>query len=236
MSKAYLTIDDGPTKNTKGIIDFLNSKNIKPLMFFVGENICKNRDIGIYAIQNGAIIGNHSYSHPEFSNLSLDECISEIERQEEQVNLLYKDAGVTREYKLFRFPYGDKGGKNKDALQKYFREHGFSRIDDSEIKYDWYHENNLNTDYDVLWTFDFAEYMLEYEPGFTYDTILSRINDVNPKIGGSLFASNVHNIILIHDHEETDAVCPNYFYNLINYVLEKGVEFVNPKFIISSSN
>jgi peptidoglycan/xylan/chitin deacetylase (PgdA/CDA1 family) len=90
MSKAYLTIDDGPTKNTRAFIDFLISKNITPIMFFYGEQICKERENGIYAIQKGAVIGNHSYTHPHFSELNLDECISEIECQEDQIDCYTK--------------------------------------------------------------------------------------------------------------------------------------------------
>jgi len=231
MSKAYLTIDDGPTKNTKAFTDFLMSKDITPIMFFYGEQISEERENGIYAIQNGAIIGNHSYTHPHFSELDLDECISEIERQEEQIDLLYKDAGVTRKYKLFRFPYGDKGGKNKNILQEYLANNGFSRIDDTEIKYEWYQENKLNKDYDIFWTFDFTEYKLEYDNEFTYDSILDLINGDKPKTGGPLLGQNINNIVLIHDHEKTEEVSPNYFYNIINYVLDRGVEFVKPKFI-----
>jgi peptidoglycan-N-acetylglucosamine deacetylase len=231
MSKAYLTIDDGPTKNTKEFIDFLVSKNIKPIMFFSGEQICKERENGIYAIQKGAVIGNHSYTHPHFSDLNLDECISEIESQEEQIDLLYKEAGVIRKYKLFRFPYGDKGGENKDALQEYLKKNGFVRIDDIQIKYEWYYENKLNKDYDVFWTFDFKEYELEYDNGFTYSDILNVIHDDKPETGGILLRPNVNNIVLIHDHEKTEEVCQNYFYKIINHALENGVEFIEPKFI-----
>lgn len=232
MSKAYLTIDDGPTKNTRKIIDFLNGKDITPIMFFYGEQIKREREAGIYAIQQGAIIGNHSYSHKHFSELDLNECISEIERQEEIIDSLYRDAGVERKYKLMRFPYGDKGGKNKDALQKYLKEHGFCRIDDTVITYDWYAENKLNTDIDVLWTFDFTEYKMEYDKKFNLDDILNKINDGNPKVGGALIGQDdVHNIVLIHDHEKTDEICKNYFVKLINYVLDCGVKFVKPKFL-----
>lgn len=232
MSKAYLTIDDGPTKNTKGIIDFLNGKEITPIMFFYGEQINKAKEEGIYAIQNGAIIGNHSFSHPHFSDIEFEESISEIERQEEQIDLLYKSAGVDRKYKLFRFPYGDKGGKNQKALQEYLASHGFCRINDIPIDYDWYHKANLDKDYDVLWTFNFCEYQLTHNIGFTYDDILKKINDDNPETGGPLLAPNVHNIILIHDHENTEELRAGYFFELINYVLDKGVEFVKPMFMI----
>lgn len=231
MSKAYLTIDDGPTKNTKAIIDFLVTKNIRPIMFFYGKQVCKYRDEGIYAIRNGAIVVNHSYTHPHFSEISLDECISEIERQEEQIELLYKDAGVARRYKLFRFPYGDKGGENQSMVQEYLINNGFNKIDDALIKYDWYYDCNLDKHRDVYWTFDFLEYELGHDNGFTYGDVLDRIHDDAPKQGGPLLKAEEFNIVLIHDIERTEEVYPNYFCKIINYVIDNGVEFIEPKFI-----
>jgi peptidoglycan/xylan/chitin deacetylase (PgdA/CDA1 family) len=230
MSKAYLTIDDGPTKNTKAIMDFLISKNIIPIMFFDGIQIIKAREQGIYAIQKGAIVGNHSFTHPHFSDLDLDESICEIELQQEQIDLLYKDAGVIRKYKLFRFPYGDKGGKNKNALQEYLKKSGFSKFDDSKIKYPWYYDEGLDKDIDIFWTFDFLEYKLASCES-TFAHILNKINDMNPKKGGILLKPDEYNIVLIHDHEDTEEVYPNYFNKIINYVLYHGVEFIKPEFI-----
>ena len=63
MSKAYLRIDDSPSKITRSFIDYLSEKNINPIIFAVGENIDNNFDSALYALKKGAIIGNHSYSH-----------------------------------------------------------------------------------------------------------------------------------------------------------------------------
>lgn len=82
------------------------------------------------------IIGNHSYSHPQFSELSFEDGIKEIEKCEEILNKLYRDAGVERKYRPFRFPYGDKGGVHKDEYQEYFKSHGFSKLNDTEISVD----------------------------------------------------------------------------------------------------
>ena len=117
MSKAILTIDDIASKNTPAIVDYLCEKHIKAVLFAVGENVEKYFDEAVYALQKGMIVGNHSYSHPSFSKLSLEEGIAEIEKNEEVLTRLYEKAGVAREAKVFRFPYGDKGGENKEALQ-----------------------------------------------------------------------------------------------------------------------
>lgn len=232
MSQAYLTIDDISTENTPILMDYLNEKGITPILFSVGENVEAHWEEAQYALEKGAIIGNHSYTHPHFSELSLSECINQIEKQEDILNKLYLSAGIERTYKILRFPYGDKGGKNKDALQKYLKDNNFCRIDDSNINFDWYQESALNTDIDIFWTFDFAEYMLKDKNGYTYQSILERIHDNNPSTGGDLLNKNSHHIILIHDHIETEKFLPNYFKKLIDYVIASGVEFIQPKFII----
>jgi peptidoglycan/xylan/chitin deacetylase (PgdA/CDA1 family) len=215
MSKAYLTIDDVTTENTPNIIDYLSDKGITPILFSVGQHIETHWNEAIYALKMGAIIGNHSYSHPHFSELTLSECFNEIEKQEDVLNELYQEAGVERNYKLIRFPYGDKGGNNKEDLQNYLKKNHFCRIDDSNINFDWYKKCALDTDIDVFWTFDFREYMLEYNNGYTYESILHRIHDNNPPTGGVLLEKSSHHIILIHDHIETEKVMPNYLKHLL---------------------
>lgn len=232
MSKAYLTIDDVTTVNTPKIINYLSGKGITPILFSVGYQIEAHWDEALYALKMGAIIGNHSYSHPYFSELTLSECFSEIAKQENVLNELYQAAGVDRKYKLIRFPYGDKGGKNKEDLQNYLKKNYFCRIDDSYINFDWYKESALDVDVDVLWTFDFCEYMLQDNNGYTYESILHKIHDNNPPMGGVLLEKNSHHIVLIHDHIETEKVMPNYFETIIDYVLTSGVEFIQPRFII----
>ena len=69
MKKAILTIDDVPSNNTKAIVDYLNEKDITVVMFVVGEWLEKKPENAIYALQHGMILGNHSYTHPQFSSL-----------------------------------------------------------------------------------------------------------------------------------------------------------------------
>lgn len=231
MSTAYLTIDDGPTKNTKQIIDYLIDKNITPIMFFWGERLEEARENAIYALKKGALIGNHSYTHPHFSSIKLEQCIEEIERMEEALNSLYQEAGVIREHKIFRFPYGDKGGENKEALQEYLSSHGFSKLDYSLITYDWYFDNKLDKDYDTYWTFDYEEYRLHYDKAFSYEMVYDHIANPKPANGGSLQEEGAHNILLIHDHQLTDEIISGYFYDLIDRTLAAGVDFLKPQFV-----
>ena len=225
MLSITLTIDDIASKNTPAIVDYLNSKGIPAVMFAVGENVEKYYDEAIYALQKGMIVGNHSYSHPAFSQLSLEDGIADFEKNEAVLDKLYKDAGVERKYRPVRFPYGDKGGANKAGYQEYFARRGFTKIDDSKITYPWWHETGLDKDIDTLWTYDFEEYRVRPESGFTFDDVLKKMDVTNPVQGGALYDENSHQMLLLHAHDETDEMAPKYYQILIEKLLEHGAVF-----------
>ena len=200
-------------------------------MFAWGQRVEEHYENALYALKKGAIIGNHSYSHPFFSKISLEEAIEEIEKNEEILNKLYKDAGVERKYRPFRFPYGDKGGENKDALQKYFREHGFHKVKDTQIPYAIWKEMGLDKDIDTFWTFDFGEYEIRPGSGVTIENILERTRQVNPELGKSLLTDTEgSHIIIIHAHDETEELVPEYYRILIDHLLDNGFVFDAPEF------
>lgn len=105
----YLTIDDGPRQNLENIL-----KNIMPedrLTFFVLGCLLENKNGHLAAcnlLEKGHALGNHSYSHPNFSFISLDEAKKEIEKTHILLSKIYKDVSVKEEL-LFRFPYGNPG-------------------------------------------------------------------------------------------------------------------------------
>lgn len=231
MINAILTIDDIASENTPAIVDYLNEKGIQAVMFATGANVEKYYDHAVYALRKGMIVGNHSYSHPAFSSLSVEEGIWEIEKNEEILNQLYQAAGVERTYRPFRFPYGDKGGNNKQVYQHYFRTHGFHKLKDTQIKDSWWREEGLDQEIDTLWTFDFAEYNIRPGSGFTKESVWERMHDNAPSSGSVLLTEGSNHIILLHAHDETEAMLPGYYRLFIDYLLEKGVTFVRPEFV-----
>ena len=231
MNTALLTIDDFSSKNTPAIVDYLKEKGIQIIFFAEGRKVEQFYEEAKYAVKNGMLIGNHSYSHPAFSSVSLEEGIAEIEKCEEVLNKLYADCGVERVYRPFRFPYGDKGGANKEALQNYLKEKGFHKVDDTCFKYPWWKEFGLDKDMDTFWTFDFAEYMIRPGSDFTKESVWERMHDKNPSSGAVLFAENNHHIILLHAHDETEDMLPEYYKLFIDHLLENGIVFDEPKFL-----
>ena len=231
MNTALLTIDDFASRNTPALVDYLTEKGIRPILFGWGEMIEKHYDEALYAVKKGFIVGNHSYSHPHFSELTTQQAIEEVEKCETVLNKLYCDAGVERTWRPFRFPYGDKGGNNKDALQQYFREHGFHKVDDRHIPYTWWKESACYKEIDTFWTFDFEEYRLAWNDGFTYASIQAKMQNPAPVQGAALYGENQRNILLLHDHAETDAVLPGYYRLFIEDMLKNGIVFDEPKFL-----
>ena len=231
MIKALLTIDDVSSKNTPAIVDYLCEKNIQAIMFMVGQWAENYPDQLIYALKHGMIVGNHSYTHPHFSELSFEECKEEIEKNEELLNSFYEKAGVERKYRPFRFPYGDKGGSNKDLLQVYLKENGFDKVDDTKLQYPWWKERGLDKDIDTFWTFDFMEYCIRPGSGFTLENVMGRIYDTSPEDGAALLNDGSSHILLTHAHDETDEMLPGYYRIFIEELLKNGVEFIKPEFI-----
>ena len=231
MIKAVLTIDDIASDNTRAIVDYLCEKGIHPVMFAWGEKVEEFWDNAVYALQNGIIVGNHSFSHLEFSKLTFEQGVAEIEKCEEILDKLYKAAGVERKFRPFRFPYGDKGGVNKDAFQKYLADKCFDKLDDRDISYPWWKEMGLDKDIDTLWTFDFAEYNIRRGNDFTIDDVWKRVNDPAPGSGAAILKDGGRHIILLHAHDETEELVPGYYKLLIDKLLENVVEFVEPNFI-----
>jgi peptidoglycan/xylan/chitin deacetylase (PgdA/CDA1 family) len=231
MNTVLLTIDDVPSRNTPVIVDELCARNITAIMFAVGMNVERFYDEAVYAVRKGMIVGNHSYSHAAFSAITFEACIAEIEKCEAILERVYQDAGVERKHRPFRFPYGDKGGANKAALQNYLAQKRFDKVEDRHLPYKWWRENRLDRDIDTLWTFDCEEYRTQNDETFTRDSVWEKMNDANPKLGAALYGENQRHILLMHAFDETEAVWPGYCRELLDELQRRGVTFDPPAFI-----
>lgn len=231
MIKALLTIDDIASQNTPAVVDYLVEKKIPAIMFAWGENVERYFDFAVHALKSGIIVGNHSYSHPHFSELTYEECVEEIEKNEAVLDRLYAAAGVERKYRPFRFPYGDKGGDNKEALQKYLKEAGFDKVDDTKITFDSWKAAGFDKEIDTVWTFDLMEWNIRKDTGFTKEDVIKRIYHIDPETGDGMLVDGSWQMVLLHAHDETEELVPEYYKLFIEELQKNGVEFVEPEFI-----
>ena len=225
-TKVIMTIDDIPQDITKAVIDCYREMNIPFVMFGIGQDMEKREDDVIYALSRGVVVGNHTYTHPHLSELSYEEGIEEIEKTEEILNRLYGKAGVERKYKLFRFPFIDKGGENKDRYQKYLREHGFMKIDDREASTPVYLKDGHKKDIDVAPSIDLAEYTIRPGSGVGIDEIYKYL-----ELQLSTLSTDSTEIVLMHTHDETEEMVPGYYKLLADKMLGLGLKFTGPEFI-----
>ena len=111
--RLFLTFDDGPLFCTGRILDMLAESQQKATFFVIGRNLLnpKLRDFAIRALDEGHDLGNHSYSHPNFSSISAQRAEVEIYKTHSMIDDLVREAGVdsARQNLFFRFPYGNGG-------------------------------------------------------------------------------------------------------------------------------
>ena len=101
VGKILLTFDDGPVSgNTDHILRKLNDFKIKAVFFCVGNNILKNSSLASEILNEGHIIGNHTFNHSKLTSPGFDDYV-EIDRFSE----LAKDK-LGYEVKYFRPPHG----------------------------------------------------------------------------------------------------------------------------------
>lgn len=89
----YLTFDEGYENGyTAQILDTLKDKNVCAVFFVTYDYVKNNNGLICRMINEGHIIGNHSWSHPSMPDLSVDECKSEITKLHEYMleNYNYK--------------------------------------------------------------------------------------------------------------------------------------------------
>lgn len=228
MSRGILTIDDAASKNTPAIVDYLCKKNIKALFFAVGKNLEKYPEEAAYILKKGFEIGNHGYSHIPFSKMTKKESIVEIERTDSLLEKLYEKSGRKKENKFFRFPYLDKGGASRDFLQEYLKSKGYKALSEIET-YSFFDKNNIN-DIDISCTFDIAEYNIRPGNGLDEKYVFERLNDLKSQDQTALFSENSRHIVLLHAHDETEEILPEYYKIFLDYITGRGFIFDPPRF------
>lgn len=103
--RAFLTFDDGPSKNTKEILDILKENDIKATFFVLGCQVEVFPETTKRIYDEGHYIANHGYSHI-YSSIyqSAEQVLTEFN----QCNQIVANTIGVPEYNshLFRFPGG----------------------------------------------------------------------------------------------------------------------------------
>lgn len=108
---AYLTFDDGPTKNvTPRILDTLKQYDVKATFFVIGSLAENNKDLILRTVAEGHAVANHTYSHDyKYLYANTQNLLDDFAKAE---NLL-KSIIDGYNSKIVRFP-GGSYGRTKD--------------------------------------------------------------------------------------------------------------------------
>ncbi len=134
----YLTFDAGfENGNTPAILDALKKHHVPATFFVVGTYLEKNADLIKRMREEGHTVGNHTYHHPDMSQIATKEA---FEKELKDVETQYKQ--ITGE-EMTRF-YRPPQGKYNEANLQMAKDMGYHTFFWSLAYVDWY-ENNQPT-------------------------------------------------------------------------------------------
>lgn len=126
----YLTFDNGYEQGyTSKILDTLNKEEVPATFFVTGHYVESKPDLVERMVEEGHIIGNHSYHHPDFSIVSKETMKKELETLEAAVSKITEQDQM----KYLRPP---RGMFNEQTL-KWANELGYIHIFWSLAFKDW---------------------------------------------------------------------------------------------------
>lgn len=130
----YLTFDAGyENGNTPAILDALKKHNVSAAFFVVGTFISDNADLVKRMAEEGHTVGNHTYSHPDMSQISTKEA---FEKELGQVADAYEEITGQPMTKYYRPPQG----KYSEANLQMAKDMGYKTFFWSLAYVDWYQD------------------------------------------------------------------------------------------------
>lgn len=131
----YLTFDAGyENGNTEPILDALKKHNAPATFFVVGTYLESNPDLVKRMVEEGYIVGNHTYHHKDMSQLA---DISSFSDELTSVETLFQEITGEEMHKFYRPPQG----KYSESNLKMAQDLGYKTFFWSLAYVDWYQDD-----------------------------------------------------------------------------------------------
>lgn len=128
----YLTFDAGfENGNTPAILDALKKHNAKAAFFVVGNYIQTSPDLIKRMVEEGHIVGNHTFHHPDMSKIA---DMESFKKEIQDLETIYKETTGQDLPKYYRPPQG----KYSEQNLKQANELGYKTVFWSLAYVDWY--------------------------------------------------------------------------------------------------
>lgn len=148
----YLTFDNGYENGyTEKVLNVLKKERVPATFFVTGHYLESAPDLAKRMVREGHIIGNHSWSHPDMTRISVEKIQEELERVKEKTAAL---TGQT-EMQYLRPPRGILS----ERTLKVAREQGYIHVLWSLAFKDW------QTDQQKGWKYAYDNIMAQVHPG-----------------------------------------------------------------------
>lgn len=148
----YLTFDNGYEQGyTDDILNILKKESVPATFFVTGHYVNSEPTLVKKMVNDGHIVGNHSYHHPDFTVVSKNTIQKELEMLEQAV----ASVSDQKELKYLRPP---RGVFNEQTL-KWSNELGYIHVFWSLAFADW------NTDKQIGWKYAYDQIMDQVHPG-----------------------------------------------------------------------
>ncbi|AXF54999.1 polysaccharide deacetylase family protein [Salicibibacter kimchii] len=178
-----LTFDDGPDDYiTPAVLDKLEEYDIEATFFLVGERVKAHPEVVQRILEEGHVIANHSWDHPEFPKISDEEAEEQMKRTETAIHDI-----TGEEVRLFRPPYGAQNENHvriMDAL-------GYSNIIWSQDSLDWKDLEVGEVADNILSDITYGAIILQHSAGMEGDDGLLRTVEALDKVIPELQDDNV---------------------------------------------
>lgn len=162
----YLTFDNGYEQGyTDEILDVLKEKEVPATFFVTGHYIKSAGELVQRMVQEGHIVGNHSWSHPDFSKMSKKRIENELRKVEQAVaNITDQDS-----MKYLRPPRGTFSERSLAATE----ELGYINMFWSLAFVDWHTKGQKG------WKYAYESVMKQVHPGAVM--LLHTVSEDNAK-------------------------------------------------------
>ena len=107
-----ITFDDGPSKYTNDIIEYLNKENACATFFILGNKVEIYQDTLKKAIEYGNELGNHSYNHKWLTKLETNDLMFQIAQTQTTIQEL-----LNYKPNIFRPTYGSINNKIRNNIE-----------------------------------------------------------------------------------------------------------------------
>ncbi|WP_160141547.1 polysaccharide deacetylase family protein [Salicibibacter halophilus] len=182
-NQVALTFDDGPDELiTPEVLDKLEEYDVQATFFLIGERAEAHPEIVERMIDEGHVVANHTWNHPELTEITDEDVEEQISRTETALNDI-----IGEEVRFFRPPYGAQDENDVSTIGGL----NYSNIIWSQDSLDWKDLEVEEVADNILSDIDYGAIVLQHSAGLEGDEGLMRTVDALDKVIPKLQNDNV---------------------------------------------